>query len=44
MVSLHNYYLFIIFELDYSTHLKLVVNYVVLMLLKDLHIRNLLKS
>jgi len=28
MVSLHNYYLFIIFKLDCSTYLELVVNYV----------------
>jgi hypothetical protein len=38
MVSLHNYYLFTILELECSTHLKLVVNYVAIHLLKDLQI------
>ncbi len=28
MVSLHNYYLSIILELEFSSHLELVVNYV----------------
>jgi hypothetical protein len=28
MVSLHNYYLSIILELEYSIHLELVINYV----------------
>jgi hypothetical protein len=34
MVSLHNYYLSIILELECSTHLELVVNYVATHILK----------
>jgi len=34
MVSLHNYYLSIILELECSTHLKLVVNYVAIHTIK----------
>jgi hypothetical protein len=34
MVSLHNYYLSIILELDSSTHLEIVVNYVAIHTIK----------
>jgi hypothetical protein len=34
MVSLHNYYLSIIFGLECSTHLELVVNYVAIHTIK----------
>jgi hypothetical protein len=34
MVSLHNYYLSTILELEFSTHLELVVNYVAIHIIK----------
>jgi hypothetical protein len=36
MVSLHNYYLSTILELEFSIQQELVVNYVAFILLKDL--------
>jgi hypothetical protein len=38
MVSLHNYYLSTILELEFSIQQELVVNYVAFILLKDLQI------
>jgi len=37
MVSLHNYYLSIILELECSMHLKLVVNYVPIHIIKKIY-------
>ncbi len=44
MVSLHNYYLSTILELECSIHLELIVNYVVTHTVKRLHIMQFIRS